>query len=178
MGVAPGHVHLIEREEDIEQLHFDTDKLLVTNQTTMSQWDTAHLMNKVREKFPTVEIHNEICLATQERQEAVAEQSKGCDLVIVVGDPRSNNSNRLAQVAREIAGVEAYRVADVTEIDIEWLKGKKKVAVTAGASTPTAITREVIQYLEQFDENDPSTWKAERKVDLRKILPPVREKRA
>jgi 4-hydroxy-3-methylbut-2-enyl diphosphate reductase len=69
-------------------------------------------------------------------------------------------------------------VADVTEIDIEWLKGKKKVAVTAGASTPTAITREVIQYLEQFDENDPSTWKAERKVDLRKILPPVREKRA
>jgi 4-hydroxy-3-methylbut-2-enyl diphosphate reductase len=177
MGVAPGHVHLIEREEDIEKLHFTTDKLLVTNQTTMSQWDTAHLMNKVRERFPTVEIHNEICLATQERQEAVAEQAKGTDLVIVVGDPRSNNSNRLAQVAKEIAGVEAYRVADVSEINIEWLKGKKKVGVTAGASTPTPITREVIQFLEQFDENDPSTWKPERKVDLKKILPPVREKK-
>lgn len=177
MGVAPGHVHLVEKEEDIQKLHFDTDKLLVTNQTTMSQWDTAHLMNKVREKFPTVEIHNEICLATQERQEAVAEQAKETDLVIVVGDPRSNNSNRLAQVAEEIAGVKAYRVSDVTEIDIEWLKGKKKVGVTSGASTPTPITREVISFLEQFDENDPSTWKKERTVDMKKILPPVREKK-
>ncbi|WP_124728293.1 4-hydroxy-3-methylbut-2-enyl diphosphate reductase [Staphylospora marina] len=178
MGVAPGRVHLIEKEEDIGKLHFDTDKLLVTNQTTMSQWDTAHLMNKVREKFPTVEIHNEICLATQERQEAVAEQAKGCDLVIVVGDPRSNNSNRLAQVAEEIAGVEAYRVADVTEIQIDWLKGKKKVAVTAGASTPTPITREVIAFLEQFDDQDPSTWEIKRTIDPNRILPPVRKKRA
>ncbi|MBH8606835.1 4-hydroxy-3-methylbut-2-enyl diphosphate reductase [Thermoactinomyces sp. CICC 10521] len=177
MGVAPGHVHLIEREEDIEKLHFDTDKLLVTNQTTMSQWDTANLMNKVRERFPTVEIHNEICLATQLRQEAVAQQAKGTDLVLVVGDPRSNNSNRLAQVAEKIAGVEAHRISDVSEIDINWLKGKKIVGVTAGASTPTPITREVIQFLEQFDENDPMTWEPERKVDLRRILPPVREKK-
>jgi 4-hydroxy-3-methylbut-2-en-1-yl diphosphate reductase len=177
MGVAPGRVHLIEKEEDIEKLELNTDRLLVTNQTTMSQWDTAHLMNKVRAKFPTVEIHNEICLATQERQEAVAEQARETDLVIVVGDPRSNNSNRLAQVAKEIAGVEAYRISDVTELNIEWLKGKKKVGVTAGASTPTPITREVIQFLEQFDENDPSTWVIERKVDMKKILPPVREKK-
>ncbi len=158
LGVAPGRVHLVETEEDIEQLSFTTDKLLVTNQTTMSQWDTSYLMNKVREKFPHVEIYNEICMATQERQEAVAQQAKETDLVIVVGDPRSNNSNRLAQVAQEIAKVEAYRVADVTEIEIDWLKGKKKVGVTAGASTPTPITREVIKFLEQFDENDPSTW--------------------
>ncbi|MGA8941688.1 MAG: 4-hydroxy-3-methylbut-2-enyl diphosphate reductase [Thermoactinomyces sp.] len=177
MGVAPGHVHLIGSEEDIDNLHFDTDKLLVTNQTTMSQWDTRHLMNKVKERFPTVEIHNEICLATQQRQEAVAEQAKGTDLVIVVGDPRSNNSNRLAQVAREVAGVEAYRVADVTEIDLEWLKGKKIVGVTAGASTPTPITREVVQFLEQFDEKDPRTWERKRKVDIKKILPPVRSKK-
>ncbi|MGA9174467.1 MAG: 4-hydroxy-3-methylbut-2-enyl diphosphate reductase [Thermoactinomyces sp.] len=177
IGVAPGHVHLIEREEDIEKLHFDTDKLLVTNQTTMSQWDTADLMNKVRKRFPTAEIYNEICLATQLRQEAVAEQAKGTDLVLVVGDPRSNNSNRLAQVAEKIAGVEAHRISDVSEIDINWLKGKKVVGVTAGASTPTPITREVIQFLEQFDENDPSTWKPERKVDLSRILPPVRTKK-
>jgi 4-hydroxy-3-methylbut-2-enyl diphosphate reductase len=177
IGVAPGHVHLVEKEEDIEKLIFDTDKLLVTNQTTMSQWDTANLMNKVREKFPTVEIHNEICLATQERQEAVAEQAKGTDLVIVVGDPRSNNSNRLVQVAKEIAGVEAYRVADVSEVDIEWLKGKKIVGVTSGASTPTPITKEVIYFLEQFDENDPTTWKQTRTVDIKRVLPPVREKR-
>ncbi|MBA4602161.1 4-hydroxy-3-methylbut-2-enyl diphosphate reductase [Thermoactinomyces mirandus] len=177
MGVAPGHVHLIEKERDIDKLHFDTDKLLVTNQTTMSQWDISHLMDKVQERFPTVEIHNEICLATQQRQEAVAEQAKGTDLVIVVGDPRSNNSNRLAQVAREVAGVDAYRIADVTEIDLEWLKGKKIVGVTAGASTPTPITREVIQFLEQFDENDPGTWNREQKVNMNKILPPVRDRK-
>lgn len=176
LGVAPGHVHLVENEEDIERLSFTTDKLLVTNQTTMSQWDTAHLMNKVREKFPHVEICNEICLATQQRQEAVATQAKDTDLVIVVGDPRSNNSNRLAQVAKEIAGVEAYRVADVTEIDINWLKGKKRVGVTAGASTPTPITREVINFLEQFDENDPSTWEKQRTVNMNKILPPIKKR--
>ncbi|TCS95821.1 4-hydroxy-3-methylbut-2-enyl diphosphate reductase [Hazenella coriacea] len=176
LGVAPNHVHLVENESDIEKLNFETERLLVTNQTTMSQWDIANLINRVRERFPQVEIHNEICLATQERQEAVAEQAKNADLVIVVGDPRSNNSNRLAQVAEEIAGVEAYRVADVTEIDIEWLKGRKNVGVTAGASTPTPITREVIRFLEQFDENDPSTWMIERTVDPKKILPPVKKK--
>lgn len=178
MGVAPGKVHLVETEEDIEGLGIDTDRVLVTNQTTMSQWDTAHLMNLVKKKYPTAEIHNEICLATQERQEAVAEQAKGNDLVIVVGDPRSNNSNRLAQVSKEIAGVEAYRIADVSELDIEWLKGKKKVAVTAGASTPTLITREVVKFLEQFDEENPETWKIERTIDMKKILPPVRRKKA
>lgn len=177
MGVAPGKVHLIEKEDDIDRLDLHTDKLLVTNQTTMSQWDTSQLMEKVRQKYPSVEIHNEICLATQMRQEAVAKQAKETDLVIVVGDPRSNNSNRLAQVAKEIAGVEAYRIADVSELNIDWLKGKKKVGVTAGASTPTPITREVIQFLEQFDEKEPRTWKIERKVNMDKILPPVREKK-
>lgn len=176
LGVAPDQVHLVENEEDIERLNLKTDRLLVTNQTTMSQWDIAHLINKVRERFPQVEIHNEICLATQERQEAVAEQAKNTDLVLVVGDPRSNNSNRLAQVSKEIAGVEAYRIADVTEINIEWLKGKKNVGVTAGASTPTPITREVIRFLEQFDENNPDTWEIKRTVDPKKILPPVKKK--
>ncbi|WP_044641951.1 4-hydroxy-3-methylbut-2-enyl diphosphate reductase [Risungbinella massiliensis] len=177
MGVAPGKVHLIEKSSDIEHLNPGTDRLLVTNQTTMSQWDTSDLMVQVKEKFPNVEIHNEICLATQERQEAVAEQAKKTELVIVVGDPRSNNSNRLAQVSEDIAGVEAHRISDVSEIDINWLKGKKKVGITAGASTPTPITREVIRFLEQFDDHDPSTWEIERTVDMKKILPPIRKKK-
>ncbi len=177
LGVASGNVHLVEKEEDIDQLEFDTDKLIVTNQTTMSQWDIAKLINLVRKKFPTVEIHNEICLATQTRQEAVAEQAKDTDLVIVVGDPRSNNSNRLAQVAEEIAGVKAYRIADVGELKTEWLKGKKKVGVTSGASTPTPITKEVISFLEQFDENDPTTWEIKNTVNKKKILPPIRKKK-
>jgi len=129
------------------------------------------------EKFPQVEIHNEICLATQVRQEAVAEQAKEADITIVVGDPRSNNSNRLAQVSEEIAGVKAYRVADVTELKPEWFKGKKKVAVTAGASTPTPITKEVIDYLEKFDPDDESTWEIKRTIRMDKILPPIRQKK-
>ena len=94
----------------------------------------------------------------------------------MVGDPKSNNSNRLAQVSEEIAGTKAYRVADVTEIEIAWIKDAKKVAVTAGASTPTPITKEVIQFLEQFDPKDEKTWVRERKVPLSKILPKVKKK--
>ena len=175
VGVAPDVVHLIENVEDIEALNLTAEKIIVTNQTTMSQWDVQVLIEKVMEKFPQTEIHKEICNATQTRQEAVAEQAGAADLLIVVGDPRSNNSNRLAQVSEEIAGTKAYRVADVSEIQLDWLNGIETVAVTAGASTPTPITREVVTYLEQFDQNDPSTWKAERKVPLNKILPKVRK---
>ncbi len=174
VGVAPDVVHLVENLQDIEELDLQDEKIIVTNQTTMSQWDVQVLMERVQEKFPQTEIHKEICNATQTRQEAVAEQAGAADLLIVVGDPRSNNSNRLAQVSEEIAGTTAYRIADVSEIDLEWLKNVETVAVTAGASTPTPITREVITFLEQYDAQDPSTWKAERKVPLSKILPKVR----
>ncbi|WP_458412472.1 4-hydroxy-3-methylbut-2-enyl diphosphate reductase [Schinkia sp. CFF1] len=174
VGVAPDIVHLIENEEDIDKLQIASDKIIVTNQTTMSQWDVADIMKKVKEKYPHAEIHNEICMATQVRQEAVAEQATEADLTIVVGDPRSNNSNRLAQVSEEIAATKAYRIADVSEIDINWLKDIKKVAVTAGASTPTPITKEVIAFLEQFDPNDEATWEIERKVSLDKILPKIK----
>ncbi|OWA34651.1 4-hydroxy-3-methylbut-2-enyl diphosphate reductase [Saccharibacillus sp. O16] len=176
IGIAPEHVHLIEKEEEIDALDVPTGKIIITNQTTMSQWDIKHIMKKLLERYPGAEVHNEICLATQVRQEAVAEQAGQADLVIVVGDPRSNNSNRLAQVSEEIAGTTAYRVSDVSEIKQEWLMGIQKVAVTAGASTPTPITKEVILYLEQFEESDPSTWEIRRTVDMKKLLPPVRTK--
>jgi 4-hydroxy-3-methylbut-2-enyl diphosphate reductase len=176
MGVAPGKVHLVENEADVANLELESRKILVTNQTTMSQWDTKHLMNVVLKKFPHVEIYNEICLATQIRQEAVAEQAKEADLTIVVGDPASNNSNRLAQVSEEIAGTKAYRVADVTEIQLEWLQGVNKVAVTSGASTPTQITKEVIDFLEQYDPQDESTWERQSKVALERILPRAKDK--
>ncbi|MGC4376006.1 4-hydroxy-3-methylbut-2-enyl diphosphate reductase [Fictibacillus sp. Mic-4] len=174
IGIAPEIVHLIEKPEDIDHLKITSEKILITNQTTMSQWDVAEIIKQLLKKYPHAEVHKEICLATQVRQEAVAEQAKDCDLVIVVGDPRSNNSNRLAQVSEEIAGTKAYRIADVTEIELDWLKGVQKVGVTSGASTPTPITKEVIQFLTQYDENDPSTWKRERKVSLDRILPKVK----
>ncbi|MEF3352070.1 4-hydroxy-3-methylbut-2-enyl diphosphate reductase [Paenibacillus sp. GYB006] len=175
IGIAPDSVHLIEKEEEIEALDIPKGKIIITNQTTMSQWDIKNIMKKLLQKFPGAEVHNEICLATQVRQEAVAEQAGQADLVIVVGDPRSNNSNRLAQVSEEIAGVTAYRISDVTEIKQEWLKGVNKVAVTSGASTPTPITKEVINYLEQYDANDPETWEIQRTVNMKKLLPPVKK---
>jgi 4-hydroxy-3-methylbut-2-enyl diphosphate reductase len=174
VGIAPDKVHLVQTIEEIEALQLPVDKLIVTNQTTMSQWDVKHLMDAIIKRYPQVEVHNEICLATQVRQEAVAEQAGEADLCIVVGDPRSNNSNRLAQVAEEIAGVPAYRIADLSELDLNWLKGKKKVAVTSGASTPTPLTKEVIQFLEQYDENKPETWEKKRTVNMEKILPAVK----
>ncbi|EGQ27672.1 4-hydroxy-3-methylbut-2-enyl diphosphate reductase [Mammaliicoccus sciuri] len=174
IGVAPESVHLIEKLEDIENLEVENDRLLVTNQTTMSQWDVAHLMEELQRKFPHIEVHQEICLATQVRQEAVAEQAGEADLLIVVGDPKSNNSNRLTQVSVEIANTPSYRISDVSEIDPAWLMDIETVAVTAGASTPTVIVREVIAYLNKFDAADPSTHQPERQFKLEKILPKIK----
>ena len=177
IGVAPDIVHLVENKQDIDKLNIvDTEKIIITNQTTMSQWDVAELMEHVKKKFPDAKRQQEICLATQIRQEAVAEQAKGLDVLIVVGDPKSNNSNRLAQVSEEIAGTKAYRIADVSELNINWIKNAEKVGVTAGASTPTPITKEVIAFLEQFNKNDEQTWHNEKKVPLSKILPKVKQK--
>lgn len=179
IGVAPNMVHLIEREDEIESLSFSEDvPLLITNQTTMSQWDIRHIIEKLLEKFPHAEVHNEICLATQVRQEAVAQQAGQAQLCIVVGDPRSNNSNRLAQVSEEIAGVTAYRISDLSELKREWLEGIDRVAVTSGASTPTALTKEVIEYLEKYDHNNPDTWEITRSVNMAKLLPRIKVKTA
>jgi len=80
----------------------------------------------------------------------VVAQAKGADLTIVVGDPRSNNTNRLVQVSEELAGVPAIRIEDLSQLNTDWLKGKSRVAVTAGASTPSQLTREVIRFIEQY----------------------------
>lgn len=177
VGVAPDVVHLVQKDEDVEALTLNSDKIIVTNQTTMSQWDVLDIMDKVKEKFPHAEVHKEICLATQVRQEAVAEQAGEADVLIVVGDPKSNNSNRLAQVSQEIAGTRAYRIADISELNLEWLKDAETVAVTSGASTPTPITKEVIAFLEQYEANDESTWNTEKKTPLHKILPKIKVKK-
>lgn len=174
IGVAPDHVHLIEKLEDVDQLTLTNEKLLVTNQTTMSQWDVVNLMQALEAKFPTIEVHKEICLATQVRQEAVAEQAGDTELLIVVGDPMSNNSNRLTQVSEEIASTPSYRIGDLSELKLEWLEGVETVSVTAGASTPTPIVKEVIKFLESYDPNDPSTHDTTKKVTNDKILPKIK----
>jgi 4-hydroxy-3-methylbut-2-en-1-yl diphosphate reductase len=175
LGVAPDIVHLVGNVKDVEALDVQNSKVIVTNQTTMSQWDVADVMEKVKEKYPHVEVHKEICLATQVRQEAVAEQAGDTDVLIVVGDPKSNNSNRLAQVSEQIAGTRAYRISDISELKLEWIKDANVVGVTAGASTPTPIVKEVIKFLNDYNPQDESTWNLEKTVPLNKILPKVKK---
>jgi 4-hydroxy-3-methylbut-2-enyl diphosphate reductase len=150
MGEAPGHVHLVENATDVEALDLDAPKIAATNQTTLSQWDTEATMEAIKRKYPHAEIHNEICLATQVRQQAAVEQGRKADVVLVVGDRRSNNSNRLVQVVQEHAGRPAYLIDSVSDIKPEWLAGKNTVGVTAGSSTPSELTREVIRYVESL----------------------------
>jgi 4-hydroxy-3-methylbut-2-enyl diphosphate reductase len=155
IGEAPDSVWLIEAEADLGTIPpaiANAERLALTTQTTLSQWDTRRLITLTRERFPRVEVHNEICRATQDRQEAVARQAQGADLTIVVGDPRSNNTNRLVQVAEEIAGSPAIRVEQMDDLKPEVLTGKHRVAITSGASTPSPLTREVIRFVERFGE--------------------------
>src|SRR3984893_6829334 len=153
MGEIPGHVSLVETEADVDALTLTSEqahKLAVSTQTTLSTWDTQRVIEYIKTLYPHAEVHNDICAATQKRQEAVAAQARGADRTVVVGDPRSNNTNRLVQVSEELAGVPAVRIEDLSQLKPEWLKGKKRVAVTAGASTPSQLTREVIRFLEQY----------------------------
>ncbi len=153
LGEVPGHISLVEDEADVDALRLTGEqraKLAISTQTTLSQWDTRRVIDYIKTFYPQAEVHIDICAATQSRQEAVVAQAKGADLTVVVGDPRSNNTNRLVQVSEELAGVPAVRIEDLSQMKPEWLKGKKRVAVTAGASTPSQLTREVIRYLEQY----------------------------
>lgn len=153
VGEAPEAVSLVETEADLAGLPAalaDASRLAVTTQTTLSQWDTAALIRVIQSRYPHIEVYNEICRATQVRQEAVAAQAKGADLTIVVGDPKSNNTNRLVQVAEELAGSRAIRIESLADLKPEMLEGKRRVAITSGASTPSQLTRQVIQYVQSF----------------------------
>jgi 4-hydroxy-3-methylbut-2-enyl diphosphate reductase len=148
IGEAPGKVHLVQDPEDVDRLDIKNEKIAVTCQTTLSIWDTAAMINRVKEKYPQTEAYNEICRATQDRQEAAVQAAAEVDLVIVVGSERSSNSKRLVQVVQELGHKPAYLVDTVKDIKPEWLQGKARVGVTSGASTPTQLTREVVEYLE------------------------------
>jgi len=148
MGEAPGKVHLVQDPADIDALDLQGDRIAVTCQTTLSVWDTEDLIGRVKARYPQAEVHNEICRATQERQEAAVEAAKLVDLVIVVGSPRSSNSLRLVEVVKKLGGKPAYLVDRMEDLNIEWFKGAKKVGVTSGASTPTQLTRRVIEHIE------------------------------
>jgi len=155
-GEAPGRVHVVQTAEDVDRLEVENEKIAVTCQTTLSMWDTEELIDLVRARYPSAEVHNEICRATQERQEAAVRAAAEVDVVIVVGSPRSSNSNRLVEVVRELGHKPAYMVDGPEQIDPEWLRGARRVGVTSGASTPTYITRSVVNHLEALEAPSPA----------------------
>jgi 4-hydroxy-3-methylbut-2-en-1-yl diphosphate reductase len=149
VGIDPQRIHLIESIEEADALGFAPGtRLAVTCQTTLSMWDTRAIIDRLVERFPDIEVHNEICLATQERQEAAVRAATDVDCVVVVGSPRSSNSKRLVQVVEERAGRRAHLVDTAADLDPAWFRGMQRIGVTAGASTPTQITRAVIAAIE------------------------------
>lgn len=155
MGIAPESITLIESIDEVDRLSFDASQpLAVTCQTTLSVWDTKSVIDRLVERFPHVEVHNEICLATQERQEAAVLAAEQVDCVVVVGSRRSSNSLRLVQVVEEKAGKSAHLVDTAADIDPAWFRGMQRIGVTAGASTPTQLTREVIAAIEAIPAPD------------------------
>jgi 4-hydroxy-3-methylbut-2-enyl diphosphate reductase len=151
MGEAPGRVHLVQDPADVAALDVRGERVAITCQTTLSVWDTDELIELVKRRYPQAEVHNEICRATQERQEAAVEAAKEVDLVIVVGSRRSSNSLRLVEVVRNRGGKPAYLIDNLDELDLDWFRGVKRVGVTSGASTPSQLTRSVIEYLQQLE---------------------------
>ena len=151
VGEAPGKVYLVQDPEDIDALQLQGERVAVTCQTTLSVWDTEDLIGRVQARYPNAEVHNEICRATQERQEAAVEAAQHVDLVIVVGSTRSSNSLRLVEVVKKLGGKPAYLVDSLEDLNVEWFRGAKKVGVTSGASTPTQLTRKVIEHIEAME---------------------------
>ncbi|MHB1575286.1 MAG: 4-hydroxy-3-methylbut-2-enyl diphosphate reductase [Candidatus Dormibacteria bacterium] len=160
-GEAPEALHLVETLADVEGLELTGEKLAVTTQTTLSVWDTKAIIERLRERFPRIEVHNEICNATQERQQAAVEAAAACDVVVVVGSSRSSNTKRLVQVVQELAHRPAYLVDTAADLQEEWFSGARRVGVTSGASTPSQITRDVIRTLEQMAEPRPTSVTAD-----------------
>jgi 4-hydroxy-3-methylbut-2-enyl diphosphate reductase len=153
MGVAPDRTTLIESIEDADALEFPPGtRLAVTCQTTLSMWDTQAIIDRLVERFPRIEVHNEICRATQERQEAAVLAADDVDCVVVVGSQRSSNSRRLVQVVEELGHRPAHLVDTAADLRPEWFQGMHRVGVTSGASTPTQLTRQVIAALEAMPE--------------------------
>ena len=147
-----GHIYLVEDLADVATLVVgQPDNLAYTTQTTLSVDDTRNIIAALREKFPSIQgpRNDDICYATQNRQDAVRELAHGCDLVLVVGSPNSSNSNRLRELA-EREGVEAHLIDGAGEIDPRWVVGRRQIGVSAGASAPEVLVRDVIDRLREL----------------------------
>ncbi|MBP7781433.1 MAG: 4-hydroxy-3-methylbut-2-enyl diphosphate reductase [Burkholderiales bacterium] len=152
MGQVTDHIHLIENEADIENLTIprDIEKIAVVTQTTLSVDETKSIIAKLMQVFSNLRLpkNEDICYATQNRQDAVKEMAEYCDVVLVIGSKNSSNSNRLKELAENL-GVKAYLIDFDYEIQSEWLNDASTVGVTAGASAPEVLVEGVIKRLQQ-----------------------------
>lgn len=149
MGQSEAGMYLVETPEDVLALQVaDPEKLAYVTQTTLSVDDATQVINALKQRFPNIKApkSDDICYATQNRQDAVKIMAKDCDLVIIVGSPNSSNSNRLREVAKN-QGIEAYMVDNASHLQAEWLQGKQKIGISAGASAPEVLVQEVITAL-------------------------------
>jgi len=147
-----GHIYLVEDENDVKNLEVvNPEYLAFVTQTTLSIDDTAKVIDALRQKFPEIKgpRKDDICYATQNRQDAVRDLAQQCDIVLVVGSPNSSNSNRLRELAERM-GKTAFLVDNADELDQNWFVGACKIGVTAGASAPEILIKQVIQRLQDW----------------------------
>ncbi|MDR4517268.1 MAG: 4-hydroxy-3-methylbut-2-enyl diphosphate reductase [Nitrosomonas sp.] len=155
MGQAEGDdkgMYLVETEEDVKNIQVkDAANLAYVTQTTLSVDDAARIVDALKNRFPMITgpKKDDICYATQNRQDAVKKMVTQCDLVIVVGSPNSSNSNRLCEVARN-ADVEAYMVDNAEQLNDDWFINKRQIGITAGASAPEILVQQVISQIKQI----------------------------
>ncbi|CAG0980504.1 4-hydroxy-3-methylbut-2-en-1-yl diphosphate reductase [Methylophilaceae bacterium] len=156
MGQSKGGMYLVETPEDVANLNVQfPEKLSYVTQTTLSIDDAAAIVDALKAHFPSIKgpRSDSICYATQNRQDAVKIMARDCDLVIVVGSPNSSNSNRLREVAQN-QGVESYMIDNADLLNPEWIVGKKRIGISAGASAPEVLVQEVIAKLKALGADD------------------------
>ncbi|MEO5342263.1 MAG: 4-hydroxy-3-methylbut-2-enyl diphosphate reductase [Gammaproteobacteria bacterium SHHR-1] len=168
-----GGIHLVETPEDVAALQLaDAERLAFVTQTTLSMDDTAKVIAALRERFPHIigPKKNDICYATQNRQDAVKQLAQRCDLLLVVGSPNSSNSNRLREIA-ELQGTRAYLVDRPGDLQRDWLADNPRIGISAGASAPEVLVAEIIEQLRRWGA-DPPEELAGVEENVRFVLPP------
>lgn len=151
-----GRIHLVEDADDVAKLDLDKENLAFVTQTTLSMDDTAVVIDALKNKYPSINAprKDDICYATQNRQDAVKLLSKECDVVLVVGSPNSSNSNRLRELAERM-GKRAYLIDNAGQMDKAWFDSVSHVGVTAGASAPEVLIQEVLHTLQSWGADEP-----------------------
>jgi 4-hydroxy-3-methylbut-2-enyl diphosphate reductase len=172
MGEAPERIVLVETEADVDALEVDDpSRIAYISQTTLSVDETRSIINRLREKFPQIAgpRTDDICYATTNRQAAVKQLAVACDLVLVIGSQNSSNSQRLVDVARDY-GTESYLIDNASQVEEQWLDGKRVVGISSGASAPEELVERLVAYFTDRGVADVSEFEVVRE-DVRFMLP-------